>query len=386
MKQARAVVLVGVAATLLSGASARRKLWELDLAKLANHRADHAAYVWGIRFSPDETKVAIGFGDRWNSGSQPGHVVVLAVDKPQTVLHDFEIDVRSSWPSEKSIEWSPSGSTLLVNASPTPVMLRLTGEAPCKFPEDSGFGGFLGGDRMVIVFRHEVRVLAPDCSLTNGWLLDGGSFVRATSPEQDLLAIERFAKPSPYSAIEKPSSHSVVELVDARSQEVKQRWTDILMTLYGFVFSDQGKCVCSGNWPKTENRPRAACWDIQTGARVAENDKVALEYWGGIAGAGGDLLAMTDYTYTIHAGKFWEFLDMEGYHAIPRRRVIWNVRTGKEIASWGDINGLQQKELQGRELQGAKEESRPTVLSLSSTGKHVAEGGSGKVSVYAVNP
>ena len=79
MKQVQATVLIGLAAALLSGAGGRRKLWELDLSKFTDHQTDMAAQIWGIRFSPDETKVAIGFGPLWNFDPRPRHVVVVAV-------------------------------------------------------------------------------------------------------------------------------------------------------------------------------------------------------------------------------------------------------------------------------------------------------------------
>lgn len=376
MKQSRAAVLVGVVAALLSGALGRRKLWELDLSKLAHHQADLAAYVWGISFSPDETKVAIGFDYRWNFDPRPRRVIVVPVDKPQTLLQEFEVSAGSPWPSDSTLVWSPSGSTLVAKTDPTPTMLRLSGGAPCKFPEESRFGGFLTGDRMIVTSRHEIQIRAPDCSLTNSWLLDGSAFMLATSPERDLLAIQRTLK---------SSNRSVIEVIDASSQEVKHRWTsDTLSTLYGFVFSGDAKRVCSGNWRQGKGAD-AACWDTQTGTKVAEDETVTLDM-PGIAGPGGDLIAMTDYRFVGLQGKFWRILDMEGGHAVPRRRVIWNVRTGEEIASWRDFNRFQQTEQQGRDLESSKEESMPTVLSLSPTGKYLSEGGSGKVSVYAVNP
>src|SRR5580704_11405883 len=125
MKQVRAAALIGITAALLSGAGGRRKLWDLDLSKFTNHQADTAALVWGVRFSPDETKVAIGFGPRWNFDPRPRHVVVVAADQPQTALREFELYTRAySLPSEDSILWSPSGTTLVTIRSFPPAMLR----------------------------------------------------------------------------------------------------------------------------------------------------------------------------------------------------------------------------------------------------------------------
>src|ERR1700722_3522859 len=108
MKQVRATVLIGLTAALLWGAGGRRKLWDLDLSKFADHQTDMAAQVWGIRFSPDETKVAIGFWALWNFDTRRQHVVVVAFDQPQSALRKFELNTSSPWPSEGNIVWSPS--------------------------------------------------------------------------------------------------------------------------------------------------------------------------------------------------------------------------------------------------------------------------------------
>jgi hypothetical protein len=130
------VVLVGLTATLLSGAGGRRKLWDLDLSKLVKHQTDPAAQVWGIRYSPDESKIAIGFGPRWNFDPRPAHVVIVSVDHPQTKLQEFELNTnKPPYPSGRSIVWSPSGTALILK-NQMPIMLRLGQEAPCYFSED----------------------------------------------------------------------------------------------------------------------------------------------------------------------------------------------------------------------------------------------------------
>jgi hypothetical protein len=373
MNRIQAAILISLTAELLSGGGGRRKLWDLDLSKFANHQTDMTTLVWGIRFSPDETKVAIGFGSRWNSDPRPRHVVVVAVDQPHTPLREFELTATRTypWPSEDSIVWSPSGK-MLVTKSLAPVMFRLDGAAPCAFPKESEFAGFLSGDRIVIYFRDEadIQILASDCSLIDSWKINGPAGVLGTSPEQDLLAIE---------------DHSTIELVAAGDHEVKQRWAGDALSIFqgGFVFSDQGKLVCSANSRTGKLGPDAACWDTRTGAKVVENAKVALD-WQGIAGAGGDLLAITDSKYISHQGKLWVFLDMNDDYSVPQRQLLWNIRTGREVASWGEVSN--QKELWGRDLKGAMTRSTPFVLSLSPSGKYVAEGGLGSVSVYSVQP
>jgi len=378
MKLTQAAVLTGFTAALLWGAEGRRKLWDLDLSKLTNRRAEQ---VWGIRFSPDETKVAIGFGSNWNFDPSPRHIVVVAVDRPQTVLHDFELDTPGSpLPFSRSIVWSPSATILVAAIPPKPLMLRLDGKAPCVFPEDSTFGGFLSEDRMAISVRRpspkdtltEIRILNPDCSLADSWKTNQLASLDDTSPEQDLLAIMSFTA---------APDQSTIELVTSRTHSVTQR---LIGAFPGdFLFSDHGRLLCGAN--HREGRPPlpyVACWDTQTGAKTVENQGVALNMWGPLFSAGGNLLAMTDYRYISREGSFWQILDISSYW-VPKRELIWNARTGKEVASWG---ARQQEELRGRDFKSAQTRKTNFVLSLSPNGKYVAEGGSGSVSLYAVRP
>jgi hypothetical protein len=384
MKRSRVAILIVLTTALLWGAGGRRKLWDLELSKFTNRETDIAAQVWGIRFSPDETEVALGFGPRWNFDPRPRHVVVVAVNQPQIALREFELNARAyPLPSEDSIVWSPSG-TILVTRSLAPVMFRIDGAAPCVLPKESQFGGFLSGDRIVIYFEDEaeIRIIGPDCSLLERWTTDGPAGVLNTSPEQDLLAIETLIK---------PLQHSAIELVNSRTHNVTQRWIWNFQSTFqgGFLFFDQGRLVCSASPRAGKKGPGVACWDTTTGAKASENDIVAVDRRG-IASAGGDLLAITDSKYVSHRGKFWAFLDMNDDYSVPQRQLLWNVRTGKEVASWGELSmpwgAFQQKELWGRDLKEATTMTTPFVLSLSPTGKYVAEGGSGSVSAYSIQP
>jgi hypothetical protein len=127
--------------------------------------------------------------------------------------------------------------------------------------------------------------------------------------------------------------------------------------------------------------PTRACWDTQTGEKTAENGKIGIEL--GAFNAGG-LLTVTDSKYVALPWKsLLEFLDMGTEYVAPRRQLIWNVRTGKEIASWG-VN--RQDELVGGELKNARTIKTNFVVSLSPNGKYLAEGGGGSVAVYTVQP
>jgi len=383
MKRFRAAALIALAASLLWGAGGRRKLWDLDLSKFVNHQKHMVSQVWGIRFSPDESKVAVGFGPDPYADHSPRHAVVVAVDQPQVALREFELSTTEViFPSGSTVVWSPSGA-ILVARFQTPIMFRLDAEAPCVFPKESEFGGFLSQDRMVVFLRRpdlptEIRILKPDCTLADSWQTTAQHLLD-TSPELDSLAVETQLK---------PPEHSAIELVASRTHEVHQRWIWDLdaSSRGGFLFSIQGSLVCSANHREGKRDPDVACWDTQTGAKTAENDKVTVNKWA-VQSTGGDLLALTDYKYTWHHSWLKDLLqiDYSMVTSAPRRQLIWNVRTGKEAASWG-MEGLQQELLWGTDPRNPRTIKTDFVLSLSPTGRYFAEGGSGSVSAYAVQP
>jgi hypothetical protein len=183
MKQFRVSLLVAVTVSLLAGADGRRKLWELDLARFVNGNKDLAAMVWGIGFSPDESKVAIGFGPYSGLGPSPQHVVIVPVGSPSVVLREFDVSLKNYLVS--AFAWSPSGTELVVgDRLSAPVILSMDKEPACALPELSQFGGFLRDDLMVLtVSDSEVRILRRDCSLIESWKTAGDKRVFDTSPE-----------------------------------------------------------------------------------------------------------------------------------------------------------------------------------------------------------
>jgi hypothetical protein len=121
------------------------------------------------------------------------------------------------------------------------------------------------------------------------------------------------------------------------THEVKQRWVSsatetIAASKGGFHFADQGRLFCSG-FGKEPDQSHVECRDTQTGSIIATNPNVVL-WAGSIHSSGGGLLAITDYNITDRTATLWKLLDAGGRFIVPRRRLIWNIRTGKEIASW----------------------------------------------------
>jgi hypothetical protein len=386
MRLPQIAALIGLTLITVANAGERRKLWDINLSKFLNVQEDISAIVWGIRFSPDESKIAIGFGSRWNFDPRPRRVVIVTFDKNHAKLAEFDVN-NPVYPSGGSIAWSPSGSILVVNSTP-PVMLRLGREAPCSFSPESEFGGFLSDDRMVVYHPGSIAPsematikIVHDCSVADSWQVDAPAHVLDTAPLQDLIAMRSFQHP--------PEQPPELQLVSAQTHDVTRRWAPDTMDTFrgGLLLSNHGGTLCSGKYLNPEGRRRlvAACWNTQTGAKVSENVAVDLDK-AAIESSGGEYLAMTDYKFIYHEGKLWQFFDLDNDYSLPRRRLIWNFRTGKEIVSWGEWSGYHQTELWGREKKSARRIKTRFPMCLSPSGRYLAEGGSGSVSAYAVQP
>jgi hypothetical protein len=169
-------------------------------------------------------------------------------------------------------------------------------------------------------------------------------------------------------------------LVGAEKHDVKQRWTQDDFP-GNFLFLDHGSLVCYAN-SLGKGLPDEGLLGHTDWRKDRGEWKDRYRTWG--SSAGGDLLTVTDSKYVALPWKsLLEFLDMGTEYVAPRRQLIWNVRTGKEIASWG-VN--RQDELVGGELKNARTIKTNFVVSLSPNGKYLAEGGGGSVAVYTVQP
>ena len=184
------------------------------------------------------------------------------------------------------------------------------------------FGGFLSGGRVLIYNEAHprqvthLRIVGPDCSVVASWDIDHAVIVLGISPEKDWIAIESWLNP-PALGIPPKSKY---ELVDSRNHNVVQQWTWDTMS-GAFHFVNHGNLVCT-------EFSHPACFDVETGAKTVENDKVIFK---DETSVGGDLLAGHCVT---HSGGIWTFLDMGGTWCEPRRQLIWNFHTGREIATW----------------------------------------------------
>jgi hypothetical protein len=360
-------------------AGARKLLWTFNVAKLTGEPANSGEQepVWGLAFSPDQTSLAIGFGQHWTANPRisRGHVIVVSVGKAGAVLQRFDFDGSPFFFSSKNLVWSPSAKLLAIQD----VIFNLGGKQVCSWPKTSRFGGFLSSDRMVTFQRltnssTRIGVSLPDCSVEESWQV-GSTNVAATCAGSELLALNHFS----YS----PHQPTDLEIISVPGHNTIRRWTWADGALIGGTsFADSCMLVCAGQPPAQADRQRhAACWNVQTGQKTIENPDILIDPPAETFGAvSEEWVASTVYKIRCIAEKFFAALDTGGCFTISKRRITWSVRTGQEVASWRLAEQKMQMPGPDHKLLSA-----PFALALSSKQQFLAEGGAGLVHVYSVH-
>jgi hypothetical protein len=374
------VLLIAASLTSVSAARGRKQLWSIDLLKLSGLTGNsESEYVWGLAFSPDETKLAIGFNDQGQAAAS--RVIIVSVDHPNSVFRRFDSDrLRGAeLYVRENIQWSPSGDFLAAYGRVSSVQ----GDRAYRIPEDSTFGGFLGNDRFVIAKRelrgvggmesvNKIEVRRQDFTVEDSWNIAQGLFnVRDTCPHAGTIAIQGMAAGRP------DAKMYTTQLVRYPGQVEGQLWTSGIAPLGGLILADSCKLICSSyGVPSGKEPAHAACWSTESGARIAEDAKLTTTTQEAFAGSGGALIAVTVSHWACLNGKFWQFFDIDGCATPETHRVLWNIETGQEALSWPVLK--QPFRILNRETSG------PFALALSSTGRYLAEGGAGHVQLYAV--
>ncbi len=359
-------------------ANTRKPLWTFSVSSLIGESVNSSEPepVWGLAFSPDQTRLAIGFGQHWTTKPRVsrGHVIVVSVRKPGTLLQRFDFDGSPSFSFASNLVWSLSGKLLAIRD----VIFDLEGKRVCVFPESSQFGGFLGMDRIVTFERSmyaptNIQVRRPDCSVQESWQVSLTNVV-AACPDRGFLALH------PFSLVPDEPTH--LEIISVPGHNTIRHWTWANGALIGGArFADSCTVVCAGQpSSQVDKQMHAACWSIQTGEKTIENpdillDPAAAETFGPVSE---EWVASTVYKTRCIAEKFFAALDT-GVCFTASRRILWNVRNGQEVASWSLAE--QKMRMTGP---AHRVVPQPFALALSAKYKFLADGGAGLVHVYSV--
>lgn len=333
--------------------------------------------VWGISFSPDGRYLAIGCGNKQTESDLSSIAILDLSDRGQVRRH-----VRIQTPhwlitdSVPLLRWSPDGRWLVAGALPPWTVI------------DSETGSH---HELTIPNTHRWDLVAPATlavvqsstpsrryALHQIDLATGADEVRELTGA-DILAFERTEGLLASSGVADGRSQIVITTISSGAQHSKwiipsePSWTNI----GGVVFADHGRLLCAahlsippGEAAARGDPHRGVCWETATGDEYGLGRDI---YSPLIAGGKRILFIRAD---SIVAFKFFQALD----GAIPDwvfRRVVWDVRQGKQIRS--DRLQRQQLRYMGRIR------SIQAVADLSFDGSLLADAESNEVRIFQLH-
>jgi len=158
-------------------------------------------------------------------------------------------------------------------------------------------------------------------------------------------------------------------VIDARSKSELRRLSD--PSFRGRVsFAEKGVAICGITG--REWKFRIGCFDVDTGSEIRRTKEFRYAEFRTASRA--PRLIVSEY------GRISGFIDFTWALGSLHRRTVWDFRTGKEIASWRPKQQL----IHG--IGGGPPQEQPYAFAISADGEYVAEGGSGMLTLYKIEP
>lgn len=381
------VLLVALSASLgRVYAGSLRKVWELNLKdKLIEDKTAHIFLptVFALRFSPDGKHVAVVIEEYRPQGSEDGkcHLLIVPAQRSDAPVRQFDIqagiDDSVGIPAWPNLNWTASGDAIVAGDE----VIQLADRKSCRFSP----GSRVAGSRLVIGKEGNfyadapliARYLLTDASCQEGtkwefsadWTVEdvslGRRLICVTTPDgqqRDLIA---------KAEAELKGEDQEILIVDPFGGRIVQRWPTKTIRFGDVRFADNGRAICSGRQADNTGKLPVACWDVDTGIEIAETSAI---------NTGTPIAASVQMTRIVASD--YRRVPIPFSHEVKevlKRRVVWDFRTGKELASW-------HPELQSYDI-GMKPVDREWfAFTISPDGQYVAEGGDGVLRVYKIEP
>lgn len=406
MKLNRAVLLMTV--ILMSpprvSAGSLREVWKLDLSKLvkgspAKNSASLPLQL--LKFSPDGRQLAVAVAWDTSAAVFKSQLLVIDLENPGSITRQFEITGgigNEDIPGPTLFEWSPDGKDIFLAGK----LIHLQNGASCQLPRPTAppyWPGSLVGNGRLIQGGPEL----PDGNAVKAQMESRIEWARAHPDLPYPLSVVPPNPPEPKShfrffdsecqqqgqewqLMEAWNIHDVstergviavtrnigflkdeLLIVDPIARKVVRRWPPI-SGVRGW-FADGGKVICDGDDVEDMDSHPVTCWDVDSGKKIGETSTIN----------GGLPLATASHSSRIVASDYHGVISIlsDLYAASLKRRVVWDFRTGKEMASWrpGYQSYINIKN---------EREDEPFKFALSPDGEYVAEGGNGFVRLYKV--
>jgi WD40 repeat protein len=364
-------------------AGSLRAVWEVDLRKaIQGHGVVHDPDlpVWSLTFSPDGSQLAV-VADQWLLGTKTTRAPYYDIDSGLFIIQAEHPAQSVRWYDDlldrDRVQWSPGGA--LIFAAKT--VIRLADGKRCGIPPAyaAAEGGFLSADKLAFDITLVPSASAKgdllgsfgaDCGLQEKWLVPGMWSVSDVSADRGLVLVNS-----------KTHAPGEVVIVDPATKRELHRWptTDswegwTVQLMAGAVFADSGKAICCGSEAETKKLP-VSCWDVDTGEKIADAPNVR----GGNpieAAAQASRIVVSDYSRVRESLFSYEFGEK------LKRMVVWDFRSGEEIASWHP--GYQAYNDLGPVPPKHSKDLCP--FAISPDGQYIAEGCNGVVRLYGIQP
>jgi hypothetical protein len=333
-----------------------RKLWEFNAGRFGAESSGEALGVFSLSFSPDGRRIAAVVGKAWDQQ------YLLLMDAADPRSKTVRIDVNPTiWESDIggsiNLPWSPSGDYLLLGRH----LLQVDRAATCELPTSDFL--FLS-DRQLVgrsAAQRKLGLYSVDCKSIREWP-ESNDVLFDSSPERGLICVRH----DTYGAGTQEHTVSIIEV--PASRVVRQVPWAIRVR-----FADSGTAICGVDG--TEWHRTAACRNVDTGAELA-----ATKGWTNL-----DLRAASRSQRVVlsDSGRRLDFIDLVWTNGPLKRRVVWDIRTGKELLSWRPMS---QKILLGNRPYDRSPQSQPYRFAISPNGDFVVEGGAGTISLYKIQP
>lgn len=342
-------VLTAMART--AHASGLEKLWELRISEIGGESPSQSgadSCVFDVRFSPDGRRIAAVVGP----SSSDEFLLVFDLVDPRKSKKRFDVNPELWADPLKNgfgLLWSPSGQEIILDGT----QVRLSDET----------------QRHLLVhpphfFIHPDQLITEDGmpGLPGGLVLD-------VSVERGLVAVcPSHGRDTCYVSVVDISRGATV-------RELEQGKSGFSCQDASVRFADSGRVICgtrSGLFYST-----VKCWEIDTGKEIAS-----------VKGGGGwtkietarraRRIVISDYTTLGDWIGHWSPFG-EGPAARPKR-MIWDLGSGKKIASWKSKS--QHVLIDGR----PKPATQAYRFAISPDGEHLVEGGAGVLSLNRIKP
>lgn len=366
---ALALLLLGGPPTASAGGL--RRVWEVDLRKLALPRNGLAEFpVFAIRFSPDGKKLAV-IADIHGSGRErESRLLLIPTANPTARVQEFEVpfgilENEHGRVTDLNFGWGPSGNIIYALGK----VIRIESGTSCELPNQS----VLVSDQVAVLAQiypppvySSTRLIFFDehCEKQGGWDSPGGWLISDVSTERHLLSVFTSKGNTPGTAEEL--------IVDPIAQRVLQRWPWKHTWGSAWEFADSGRAICAAGNPQQGEPSPATCRSVDTGTDIAKTARNGNEP---IAAASGSTrMIVSDYrSRQIAFGLEFE--------TTLKERYVWDIASGKELASWYPAS-----ETYPNVFSPGKVITEPFRFAISPDGQYVAEGGSGVLRLFKIEP